>query len=292
MSKVIYQNYEYNPDNYYFLYIGELKCYGLNTFLQDALTKIKGKDVNFISIVPDVFEQYNYENIIVLNPLAEDFCHRSGRQITCRLSGKQFVQEVCSNTHVLKLIEDIISSQKELYIYMYESLPELTLTQIKGVQLLGPDPGLASKLNNKIYQYNILKNVVPLPEHHICQDLDEVQKIVPLISSKWQEGIFISQEYSAAGSNSAIVFSSFELKNKFKDKGGPFLVTKYIPHKYDPTVLAVVANENDVFIAGIADQNIEDGNKFTGRPVTELICNDVNLIKISSKLSHTISNKP
>ncbi len=37
-----------------------------------------------------------------------------------------------------------------------------------------------------------------------------------------------------------------------------------MPHTLDPTVLAVVAGEEDVFIAGVADQCIEDGNRFTG----------------------------
>ncbi|MCF6187749.1 MAG: hypothetical protein L3J49_09820, partial [Desulfobulbaceae bacterium] len=38
----------------------------------------------------------------------------------------------------------------------------------------------------------------------------------------------------------------------------------YIPHTYDPTVLAVVAGEDEVYIAGVADQCIEGGNRFVG----------------------------
>ncbi len=44
----------------------------------------------------------------------------------------------------------------------------------------------------------------------------------------------------------------------------PYLVTRYVPHISDPTVLAVVASEDEVYIAGVADQRIEGSNRFTG----------------------------
>lgn len=50
----------------------------------------------------------------------------------------------------------------------------------------------------------------------------------------------------------------------FKGVDTTYLISRYIPHSYDPTVLGVVANEKDVYIAGVADQQIVDGNKFTG----------------------------
>ena len=43
-----------------------------------------------------------------------------------------------------------------------------------------------------------------------------------------------------------------------------YLISRYIPHDSDPTVLGVVANENDIYIAGIADQFIEHDTRFVG----------------------------
>jgi hypothetical protein len=51
---------------------------------------------------------------------------------------------------------------------------------------------------------------------------------------------------------------------KFKLENIQYLVSRYMPHEDDPTVLGVVANEKDVYIAGVADQRIEHGNRFTG----------------------------
>ena len=55
-----------------------------------------------------------------------------------------------------------------------------------------------------------------------------------------------------------------DIKNKFSAPDEPYLISRFIPHTYDPTVLAVVADEDDVYIAGVADQRIEKGTRFTG----------------------------
>jgi len=51
---------------------------------------------------------------------------------------------------------------------------------------------------------------------------------------------------------------------RFHEENETYLISRNIPHDYDPTVLAVVANEKDVYIAGVADQRIEKGTRFTG----------------------------
>ena len=51
---------------------------------------------------------------------------------------------------------------------------------------------------------------------------------------------------------------------RFEDKRQNYLISRYLPHDYDPTVLGVVANENDIYIAGVADQFIEHDTQFVG----------------------------
>lgn len=70
MSDIHFSNYRLEEGTDYFLYIGELKNYGLNTYLREALSRIHNRPFDFIAIVPDVFEQYNYDNLLVINPLA------------------------------------------------------------------------------------------------------------------------------------------------------------------------------------------------------------------------------
>ena len=61
------------PTYYYFLYVGELKTYSLNYFVQEALSRrIVNRPVKFVAIIPDICIQYNYTNIIVINPRGDE----------------------------------------------------------------------------------------------------------------------------------------------------------------------------------------------------------------------------
>jgi len=275
MSKTIYSNIKIKPDTYYFLYIGELKSYGLNFFLKDFFQKLYNKKVDFIAIVSDFFDQYYYKNLIVINPEAEKHLEKTGKKVCCRIDAKRFMKEVSNNDYVQDLIQTILRQQNHLYIYMYESLPEMTLDQIDGVSVLGPKSNIAHKLNNKIFQYKTFNKIVPMPDFDICQGLEDLLAKAKKMRSEWEDGIFISQEYSAAGSCSAVTSTRQEILKKFDDKNATYLISRYIPHEYDPTVLAIVANENDVYIAGVADQCIVDGNRFVGSTYPSVLPDEI-----------------
>ncbi len=266
MNSIIFSNFEYHPDKYYFIYVGELKTYGINLFLIDALKKIyPDKDIDFIAIVPDVFEQYDYDNVIVINPVIEKYKNKtSKRRVSCRITALEFYTAVSYNKYVNHTLDTILKNQKELYVYMYESSPYLKLLEHEKINLIGPDPFLVTKFNNKIFQYENLNKIVPIAEHQICKNFNELIDKVKEYRKIWDDGIFVSSEYSAGGSNSLIAYNHREVEKYFKGIEGNYLITKYIPHKYDPTVLGVVGNQEDIYIAGVADQRIVDGNKFTG----------------------------
>lgn len=140
----------------------------------------------------------------------------------------------------------------------------MMLDQIDRVSILGPDKYLARQLNNKITQYKLLAGIVPLADHEVCEDKSCLLKITAGQRNQWADGIFVSGAYSAAGINSAVTFNQEQVENKFGATNDVYLISRFIPHQLDPTVLAVVANEEDVYIAGIADQVIVDGNRFIG----------------------------
>jgi hypothetical protein len=89
MSDIHFSNYKLEENKYYFLYIGELKNYGLNRFLQEALSRIENRNFDFISIVPDVFEQYNYKNLIVINPETKNYSCKPGGKVSCRIPAQE-----------------------------------------------------------------------------------------------------------------------------------------------------------------------------------------------------------
>jgi hypothetical protein len=130
MSEICFSNYQLQNNVHYFLYISELKNYGLNIFLREALSHIHNCRFDFISIVPDVFEQYNYKNLIVVNPLAEEYCTHYGRNVSCRIPESTFLISVSGSRQITDLIHKLLLKQNNLYIYMYESMPEMTLYSI------------------------------------------------------------------------------------------------------------------------------------------------------------------
>ncbi len=278
MSKIIFNNFEYDPEKYYFLYVGELKTYGINLFLQDALKKvITDREVDFFAIVPDVFEQYDYDNIIVINPVVEDYIERCNRKkrVSCRITSQEFYTAVSYNKEIRGILEEILRNQSNLYVYMYESSLHLKFLEDDRITLLGPDPELVTKVNNKVYQYQVFSEIVPIAEYRICYSFEELLKVTKELRREWEEGIFVSLEYSAGGSHSTIAYNQKELIQHFKGMDTTYLIARYIPHEYDPTVLGVVGNKDHVYIAGVADQLIVDGHKFTGSTYPSILPKDV-----------------
>jgi hypothetical protein len=264
MSEIFYSKYRLQSDTQYFLYIGELKNYGLNNFLAESLSRIYQRQFDFIAIVPDVFENYDYPNLMVVNPFAENFFRRHGCNICCRLAGREFMESVSCNSYVRELIRELRSRQDHVHIYMYESFPEMTLDKIPGVSILGPGSDVAHKMNSKIAQYTQLSGWLPMPEYRVCDTLTNLVETTEKLWDQWTDGIFVTEEYSAAGSKSIVANKPDDICNKFHAEKRQYLISRYMPHEDDPTVLGVVANEKDVYIAGVADQRIEEGNRFTG----------------------------
>jgi hypothetical protein len=264
MSEIYFSNLQLEEDTEYFLYIGELKNYGLNAFLKEALSRIFSRKFDFISIVPDIFEQYNYDNLIVINPYAETFECQFGGHVCCRVSSEEFAAAVSNNRRIRSLIKRLLNRQEHIYIYMFESIPAMTLDDIPNVSILGPDKHIARNINSKIYQYQHLKDMLPVVDFRVCRDLDSLLSTAQELFLSWPDGLFVSGEYSAAGVNSVIAYHMDDIQKKFSVPDEPYLISRFIPHTYDPTVLAVVADEDDVYVAGIADQRIEKGTRFTG----------------------------
>lgn len=270
---VIYSNFTYNPDIYYFLYVGDLKNYSLNQFVCETLSRRLGRqNIRFAAIVPDVCIQYNYANVIVINPAATEEMiqnHSFGAgnrppRKSCRLKASTFMHAVSKSRTIRSLIQAILENQNQLYVNLYESVVEMTLDEMEGVSILGPDKYIAKQYNNKVFQRQVLEEIVPLIDGFCCKNRQEMVERTRELWQTWPEGVFVSEAYSAGGTNSAIVRTQAEVERLFTEEEEQYVVTRYIPHDHDPTVLAVVANEKEVFIAGIADQVIRGGNRFVG----------------------------
>ncbi len=278
---VLFSNFTYDPNIYYFFYCGDIKAYYLNHFIKDVLrSKSDGKEVQFVAIVPDFLAQYDYQNIIVINPVISEYLTSSGNNgnsdssnICCRIKSTEFMTAVSGSATIRELIDLLLQNQKNLFLYLFESMEEMTLDEIERVTILGPDKSLAKLTNDKIWQYKQVSGLVPTAEHCFCEEPDALLEITGTLRKSWSDGIFISCAYSAAGANSLVSYSQEDLALWCVEKKGPFLISRYIPHTLDPTVLGVVANEEDIYIAGIADQLIKNGNRFIGSTYPSMASN-------------------
>ncbi len=261
---ILFENVEIDESKIYFVYIGEIKAYGLNIFLKRYLEKVYGVPFDFIAIVPDLLSEYKgFKNIIVYNPDSYTYKKKKGILVNCRLSLAKFFQEVSSSKRIRELFNSLCKRQDRLFIHLFESLPEIDMVCGEKVSIICPDPVLAHKLNNKLYQHELAIELgIPVPEGKCCKNLKEAIEVAKIYFNKGDR-IFITQEYSAAGSNSIFANNVDDIKRRFGGMDQAYLVTRLVPHIYDPTVLGVVGNEKEVYIASVADQQMEE-NKFRG----------------------------
>ncbi len=227
------------------------------------LEKIYCRPVDCIALVPDVLSHYPYANLAVLNRESFHYQSSKGMQVNCRPSAGSFAREVSSSFLAQELLESILREQSSVYIHMFASRKEMKLVDGERVKLLGPGPALAHHFNNKIIQYQMACQLgIPVPEGFCCTCLEEALDSAQSFFRSGEE-VFVSEAYSAAGSNSAFARDSEEIQHRFVETDQPYLVTRRVPHSHDPTVLAVVANGQEVYVASVADQRMEE-NRFRG----------------------------
>ncbi|NJB67274.1 hypothetical protein GGQ74_000914 [Desulfobaculum xiamenense] len=270
-----YQNVRLDPDAFHFVYVGEAKACCLNHFVWQGLSRILGRSVGWVSIVPDILGDYRWGNVAVLNPQAERLRWATGRGVSMRVPMAEFAARVGREPAVRRLVERLLARQGQLPVWMFESRPELSLCRMPGVSLVGPQPSIVSAVNDKTWQYAAFAGLMPLAEHRICTGCGEMLRLAEEMRPSCPDGVFVSMAYSAGGGASMVTRSSAECAARFVDPSARYLVSRYIPHVFDPTVLGVVANDSDVYIAGVADMTIEHGNAFRGSCHPSLLPPDI-----------------
>ncbi|MBU1001099.1 MAG: hypothetical protein KKE73_01100 [Proteobacteria bacterium] len=264
MEHVCFENIRLESGVDYFLYIGEIKAFGLSDFVRQGLERRCGRPFKAIGICPDILHQYPYDNVVVINPWAKPPRANARSDEAGRVSAGPFVAHVCASRYVQSLLRLLRERQDGVYVWMFESRREFQLQEMDGVTLLGPDPELVHQLNDKTWQYETFKELAPVVEFRICQGRDDMLTCCGEFAKRCSHGVFVSCDYSAGGVSSKVVQRIEDAECKFTDPEGRYLVSAYKPHVWDPTVLGVVGNERDVFVAGVADMTIVDGNKFRG----------------------------
>ena len=265
MERVCFEDVRLTSGVDYFLYIGEIKAFGLNEFVRQGLERRFGRPFKPIGICPDILADYQVENCIVINPWAKRPRVTLDGGEAARVSAGPFVAHISASRYVRSLCRLLAERQDRVFVWMFESRPEFTLfDDIEGLTLLGPGADLVYRINDKTWQYETLSQVAPVVDFAIAQGRNEMLACCADMLAAGGHGVFVSCAYSAGGVASKVVTELDQADAKFTDPGGRYLLSRYHPHSWDPTVLGVVANEREVFIGGVADMNIVGGNKFRG----------------------------
>ncbi len=250
-------------DRIWFLYVGEIKAAGLNRFLTGPISNKAGKPAECIYIVPDVLGEYPEGRFVVINPVAVLAGNEAGKRCCVRTPVPEFAAQVSGDPQVKDLINRILAVQDELLVNVFEMSPYLDLGKDKPITVIGPEAELAHTLNNKLLQYRMAGELgIPVPSGGTFETLPEALAFAQEVFSSGGR-VFASAGYSAGGSNSIIADSKTPIEDRFGSQTDGLLVTRFMEHHHDPTVLGIVANEDDVYIASVADQDIV-GTRFTG----------------------------
>ncbi|MGD8353489.1 MAG: hypothetical protein PVJ01_04915, partial [Pseudomonadota bacterium] len=247
----------------WFLYVGEIKAAGLNRFLVDPVSRRYGKPAVCINVVPDVLAFYPEEIFLVVGPGSDKAGPETTQRRNFRIPVPEFASLVSADEVVNLVVRQILDTQGEIILNVFQSTPELKLALDDRVKIIGPDPAVAMKMNNKLNQFEMANSLnIPVPGGSTFADLGEV---ISYAEKRFARGrrAFVSGADSAGGSHSIVASTVDEIISRFEDPSNGLLVTDYIEHSHDPTVLGVVAGENEVFIASVADQNIH-GTRFMG----------------------------
>lgn len=266
-------------DRTWFLYIGEIKAAGLNRFLTGPISSMAGKPSECIHIVPDVLGQYPEGRYVVINPAAVLAGTGAGKRCCVRTPVHEFAAQVSENSQVQDLIDSILAVQGELLVNVFETSPHLDLGKERPIRIIGPEAELAHTLNNKLLQYRMAGELgIPVPPGGTFETMAEALAFAQEVFSSGRR-VFASAAYSAGGSNSIIADAKTLIEERFSGQTDGLLVTQFMEHHHDPTVLGIVANENDVYIASVADQDVV-GTRFTGSSFpTVLESETVNTLK-------------
>lgn len=269
-----FSNLVLEPDVNYFLFVGELKAYGLNHFVAKALERNFKTPFKPISIAPDLIATDSFDGLIVINPDAAE-ASDEGMTVAFRTPMAAFSSTLSSNTYIKSLVDELLDRQDHLYIWMFESRPELALGRSDRITLLGPDAKLIEGLNDKTWQYGTFSKIVPVVDFEICCGTTALEQALKEMGGKSEHGMFVSASHSAGGAQSLVCTCPEDALERFTCPETHYLVSGYMPHKYDPTVLACVGNEDEVYVAGVADMNIVDGNKFRGSTYPSVLSKEV-----------------
>jgi len=266
MDDLIIQKLSLDGKKAYLLYIGELKTINLCQTILPILSEKYERPFDLVAITPDVRSSYNgIENLVVINPVSKSLNASQGCINHVRIPQGTFYEAVSNSENVSKLVQTLLKTQDKIPLYVYGNDPSLSLQQDSVFEVIAPDPVISERYNNKVLQLIMAREKrIPMPEGVVAESFKEACEVFKEKKHDWDK-IFCSAEYSAGGERSLIASCMEEIQDKYRflKTESRFLLTHYYDTVATPSVLGIIANPKDIFIANVVDQMIV-GTAFRG----------------------------
>ncbi len=237
----------------------------INKRVESLLEKRFGKTFKPIYILKSPPNKYfKKENFIVLNErLAE--CRETLKSKNLILDGmySELNEEFSDSVFVKDLIRKIGLKQERIFIMPYTT----SFLEIKDpkVVILGPDPKVATKYDNKIEQARLFDRLdLPMADFIVYEDLDALKEDVERLAP-----FFVSARYTAGGAEHMLVedledLEEFGNKLSLINEDGGLRVSDIVDDiEMSPAVNAIVTGKNKTDVIVIMDQMIKE-HKYLG----------------------------
>ncbi len=168
-------------------------------------------------------------------------------------SVKELVEELLHSKTVSNLIDALRFHQGDIWVKTWCNHKLFqSFFDKPGIKSLGFSPKDAQWMNNKLFQYELLKDVVPIAEFLIANKkccLNHFEKF------KTEKGVITLLSFGGAGSGVEIHATKKDLEKYFeKINDEKLILAKIIEKKASPSIDILVANEKEIIAFGLADQ--------------------------------------
>jgi predicted ATP-grasp superfamily ATP-dependent carboligase len=231
---------------------------------------------------------FTKENYIIVNKIIDLERKKLGKHDIIYLEEYEDLNKEISESKTIKLLVDrLLKKQGRLFILDFTS-SFLNFRNSK-IVILGPDPKIVTKLDNKIEHIKIFKKLnVPRNKVKIYKSLDKIEK-APL-------PFYISAAYTSGGYESGPINNKKDM-NKFKErlrkinKANPFIVARLIKDiSTSPNTNAIVYGAGKTEVICVTDQILR-GNRYLGNiyPSKASPKNKNKMIKVTKKIGNYLS---
>jgi predicted ATP-grasp superfamily ATP-dependent carboligase len=180
--------------------------------------------------------------------------------------------------------DDVHKIKEDDIVYCHFFQPDFLDGKCK---MICPKLDIAMKWDSKIYQYEQLDGIVPLPKFYVCEDYVSMARAV-----KNEEIVFITLPHGNTGHTSIIYKDGDKLSDTASKLGiivdghTQIRVSEYIDKDYCISVHNIIASETDMYISQPVRQIIgKDGVTFRGGRYP--IINEMTMKQVSQVFGYT-----